>query len=121
MVKKIFLLSSVLFSLLLSTAASRCLADVSEQFEQAQTYQLNGNYEQAEAIYQQIVMDFPDSNDALEAQKQLTLMYITTDSQQQADAAFAALTAVFAGHKDIAQAVWKIANTIRLLSFINTT
>jgi len=109
MVKKIFLLSSVLFSLLLSTAASRCLADVSEQFEQAQTYQLNGNYEQAEAIYQQIVMDFPDSNDALEAQKQLTLMYITTDSQQQADAAFAALTAVFAGHKDIAQAVWKIA------------
>ena len=109
MVKKILFISLALFGLVLSERAEVWFADTSALFEQAQIYKQDGNYEQAEQIYQQIVTDFPDSNDALEAQKQLALMYITTDSQQQADAAFVELTAVFAGHKDIAQAVWKIA------------
>jgi len=106
---KTFLISTVLFGVLLLVAAGLYFAGTSELLEQAQIHKQEGNYEQAEAIYQQIVSDFPDSNDALEAQKQLTLIYIATDRQPQADAAFAELTAVFAGHKDIAQAVWKIA------------
>jgi len=109
MVKKILFISLALFGLLFSTMAGDCFADVSAQFQQAETYRNNKQYEQAEAIYQQIVTDFPDSNDALEAQKQLTLIYIATDRQAEADAAFAELTAGFAGHKDIAKAVWQIA------------
>jgi len=106
---KTFLISTVLFGVLLFMAAGVWFADTSELLEQAQIYKQEGNYEQAEAIYQQIVSDFPDSNDALEAQKQLALIYIATDRQQQADAAFDGLVASFSEHDDIAQAVWKIA------------
>ena len=106
---KTLLITSVLFGFLLSAAAGLCLADASAQFKQANDYKRAKQYEQAEAIYQQIVTGFLDSPDALEAQKQLTILYITTDSQQQADAAFDALTAGFAEHDDIAKALYQIA------------
>ncbi|MBW8039093.1 MAG: tetratricopeptide repeat protein [Planctomycetes bacterium] len=112
---KTLLISSVLFCFLFSVAASECYANASAQFKQADDYKKNKQYEQAEAIYQQIVTDFPDSNDALEAQKQLTLIYIVTDSQQQADAALQELLVSFSAHKDIAQAVHDIAYQYRLL------
>jgi tetratricopeptide (TPR) repeat protein len=95
--------------LILSILAAECFAGISDQLKQAQDYQNNRQYEQAEAIYQQIVTAFPDTNDALEAQKQLTLIYIATDKQQQADAAFEKLVAGFSKHKGIAEAVWQIA------------
>ena len=73
----------------------------------------NKQYQQAEAIYQQIVTAFPDTNEALEAQKQRTIVYIDTNRQEQADAAFEKLTANFSSHKDIAQAVHDIAYQYR--------
>ena len=79
MVKKILFISSVLFGVLLSEMPRECFADASAQLEQADAYMKDKNYEQAEGIYKQIVTDFPDSNDALEAQKQLTCLYIATD------------------------------------------
>ncbi len=106
---KTLLITSVLFGFLLSAAAGQCLADASAQFKQANDYKRAKQYEQAEAIYQQIVTDFPGSDDALEAQKQLTILYITTDSREQADAAFNALTAGFSEHDDIAKALYQIA------------
>ncbi|MBW8039064.1 MAG: tetratricopeptide repeat protein [Planctomycetes bacterium] len=112
---KTLLISSVLFGLLLSVAAVQCFADASTQFKQADGYKQNKQYEQAEAIYQQIVTDFPDSNDALKAQKQLTLIYIATDRQPQSDAALQELLVNFSAHKDIAQAVHDIAYQYRLL------
>jgi tetratricopeptide (TPR) repeat protein len=106
---KTLLITSVLFGFLLSAAAGLCFADASEQFKQANDYKRARQYEKAEAIYQQIVTSFPGSDDALEAQKQLTLLYITTDSPQQADAAFDGLTTGFAEHDDIAKAIYQIA------------
>jgi tetratricopeptide (TPR) repeat protein len=84
-------------------------ADVSAQLKQAAAYKDNRRYEQAEAIYQQIITASPDTNDALEAQKQLVLIYIAAGTQQQADAAFEKLVADFSKHKGIAEAVWQIA------------
>jgi len=89
---------------------------VSDQFTQAQIYQNDKQYQQAEQIYRQIIAQFPDSNDALEAQKQLTCLYLATNRQVEAAAAFEELTADFSGHKDIAQAVHDIAYQYRRLN-----
>ena len=93
--------------------ASRAPAGVSDRFSQAKSYREDKQYDQAEQIYRQIIAQFPDSNDALEAQKQLTCLYIITGQQAEADAAFAELTAAFSGHKDIAQTVHNIAYQYR--------
>jgi len=109
MTTKTLLISSVLSGFLFFMAAGQCFADASEQLKQADDYKQNKQYEQAEAIYQQIVTDFPGTDDALKAQKELTLLYIITDSQQQADAAFEQLVTDFSEHTGISQAVWQIA------------
>jgi len=96
--------------------ASRAPGSVSDRFDQAKSYREDKQYDQAEQVYRQIVAQFPDSNDALEAQKQLTCLYIITDEQAQADTAFAELTAAFSGHKDIAQAVHDIAYHYRTIN-----
>ena len=69
MVKKILFISLALFALLFSEMVGVCFADAATQFKQAETYKKNKQYDQAEQIYQQILINFPDSNDALEAQK----------------------------------------------------
>jgi tetratricopeptide (TPR) repeat protein len=107
MLRKILFISSV--ALLFLTIPHPALADVSAQLKQAAAYKDNRQYQQAESIYQQIITAFPDTNDALEAQKQLTLIYIAAGTQQQADAAFEKLVADFSKHKGIAEAVWQIA------------
>jgi len=112
---KTILISSVLFGFSLFMAAGVCFADASAQFKQAEDYKKNKQYEQAEAIYQQIVTDFPYSNDALEAQKQLTILYIRQNNQPDADTALQQLLAGFYTHKDIPQAVHDIAYQYRLL------
>jgi len=108
MVKKILFISLALFGLLFSTMPPACFADASAQLEKAETYKQNEQYEQAEAIYQQILTGFPDSNDALEAQKQLTLIYIATDRRAEAETAFGELAAGCSQQKDTARAVWQI-------------
>jgi tetratricopeptide (TPR) repeat protein len=110
MANKTLLVTSVLFGFLLSAATGQCLADASAQFKQANDYKRAKQYEQAEAIYQQIVTVFPDSNDALEAQKQLTILYIKQDNQPQAEAAFQKLLADFYMYNEIAKAVNKVAD-----------
>ena len=80
MAGKVFLTSSII--LLFAGITYPVFADVSAQLKEAETFQKNGDYGQAEAIYRQIVTDYPGTNDALEAQKQLTLIYIATDRQQ---------------------------------------
>ena len=109
MATKTLLISSVLFGFLLSMATGQCFAGTSELLEQAKTYQEQKQYDQAEAIYLQIITGYPGSDYALEAQKQLTLTYIATDRQQQADTAFGQLVTGFYGHTGITQAVWQIA------------
>ena len=68
---KTLLISSVLFGVLLFMATGVCFAGTSELLEQADTYKQDGNYEQAEAIYQQIISNYPDTDYAFLAQKNL--------------------------------------------------
>jgi len=109
MKKKTLLISSVLSVVLLFLAVGVCFAGTSELLLQADTYREQGQYEQAEAIYLQIITGYPGTDYALEAQKKLTLIYIATDRQQQADAAFGQLVTAFSGYPGITQAVWQIA------------
>jgi tetratricopeptide (TPR) repeat protein len=106
---KTLLISSVLSGILLFMAAGVCFGDTSELLVQAETYREQGQYEQAEAIYLQIVTELPGTDYAFQAQKKLTLIYISTDRQQQADASSGQLFTDFYEHPGISQAVWQIA------------
>ncbi len=102
------------FALILAIGLEgKAVGDVPDQLAEAEQFVKSGNYDQAEQIYRQIVEQFPDSNDALEAQKQLTCLYVTTNRLAEADSALAELTAAFSGHKDVAQAVHDIAYQYR--------
>lgn len=115
MVKKILLLSPVLFGLLLLQLTGESSQDAPAQLEQAETYQRQGQYEQAEEIYQQIVTDYPGTEYAFQAQKNITILYVAWDKQPQAEAALQKLVADFSEHKGIATAVTQVADTYRKL------
>lgn len=95
---------------------SRAPAGISDRFDQAKSYREDKQYDQAEQIYRQITAEFPDSNDALEAQKQLTCLYASTGRQVEADTTLVELTAGFSSHKDVAQAVHDIAYHYRTIN-----
>jgi len=112
MIKKVLIISVVSLFLGITVflgMTEQPLVDTIAQLEQAQAYVNNGEYEQAEIIYKTIVTDYPGTDYALEAQKGLTILYISWDKPAQADAAFEKLIADFSGHPDIAQAVYDIA------------
>lgn len=100
----------------LFTVTSLCFAGVPAQLEQAESLFKKGEYEQAEAIYQQIVTEYPETEDAFAAQKQVAFLYIACHGYPQAEAAYNQLLASFLGHKDIAQAVHDIAYRYRCVN-----
>ena len=59
MTKRLLLLSSLLLGLLIFDTTTADLADAQARLQQAQTLAKNGKYEQAEAVYQQIVATSP--------------------------------------------------------------
>ena len=82
------------------------------QFEQAETYQEEGQYGEAEQIYQDIITQYPGTDYHFEAQRQLTMLYIW-DRPAEADAALEELTSIFYEHPGIAQSVYDIAEWYR--------
>ncbi len=115
MFKKILFMPLVLFGLVFFQMAGECFAGASSQLEQAQTYMNNGDYEQAEGIYKTIVQNYPGTDHALEAQKQVTVLYIDWDKQAQAQAALQELVAGFSENEHIAKAVYEVAQKYRWL------
>jgi len=115
MVKKILLISSVLFGLLFSTMPPECFADAAAQLEQAETYKNNEQYEQAEAIYKTVVTDYGGSNYALEAQKNLAILYIDWGKGPQAQAAYERLITDFSSHPALPGALYQVANKYQIL------
>jgi len=111
MAGKVFLTSSII--LLFAGITYPVFADVSAQFKEAEDNVKNTNYAEAEKIYRQIITDYPGTDYAYQAQKNLIMLYITTDNQPLADTAYQQLLANFSGHKDIAQAVHDIAYRYR--------
>ncbi len=109
MIKKVLLISLTLSALMFSWMTGECFADVSAQFELAKTYKKQGYYDQAEQVYKTIVTDYPGTNDALKAQKILTILYITWHKGLQIEAAFQELVTKFSENEHIANAVYDIA------------
>jgi tetratricopeptide (TPR) repeat protein len=115
MAKKLFTLLSILLCVLLFEMTGKALADPVAHLELAEAYQRQGQYTQAEEIYQQIVTDYPDTDHSFQAQKNLVILYVAWDKQPQAETAFQQLLTSFSGHSGIAQAVHDIAYQHRLL------
>jgi tetratricopeptide (TPR) repeat protein len=115
MVKKVILLSSALFGLLFLGLPGEDLSDASTQLEQAETCMKEGQYQQAEEIYQQIITDYPGTDYEFQAQKNLVILYVTWDKQPRAEAALQELIDNFYEYEGIATVVTHIANTYRKL------
>ncbi|MBW8042151.1 MAG: tetratricopeptide repeat protein [Planctomycetes bacterium] len=113
MVKKLLILLPILSCILLSGMMDTALAGSADQLKQAETYQEQGQYGQAEGIYQQILTDDPGTDHAFRAQKNLAMLYVTWDRQTEAEAALQKLLADFSEHEVIATAVTNVADTCR--------
>ncbi len=108
MVKKVILLSSVLFGLLFLGIAEEDMLDETEQLEQAQTHLKNGQYRQAEEIYQQILTDYPGTDLAFKAQKYLVIVYVAMDRQPKAKTALTQLLTEFSAQERLPHSVHEI-------------
>jgi tetratricopeptide (TPR) repeat protein len=106
--KKILFTATFVLSVLFLTTAASAAADVSDQLKQADTLTEAGQYQQAEQIYRQVAADYPGTDYALEAQKGLVVLYVKTNEDDKAQAAFDKLIADFSWHKGIAEAIWDI-------------
>ncbi|MBW8039624.1 MAG: tetratricopeptide repeat protein, partial [Planctomycetes bacterium] len=106
---KTLLITSVLFVFLLSVAAGVCFADASAQLEQADTYKDNKDYEQAEAIYRDIVTNYPGTDEAFQAQKNLALLYIITARYSAGRQEVDTLITNFADHPELPDEIYKFA------------
>lgn len=98
---------------LLFTLTSLSFAGAPGQLEQAETLLEKGQYEQAEAIYKQIIGAHPDRDDAFAAQKGLAILYVRWDKPAQAEAAFEGLRANYSDHRDFSGAVCVIGDNYR--------
>lgn len=76
MYKKTLFTTLVLTAILFSQMTGRCYADVAAQLEKAKSYLQNGYYQQAEALYNSVITENPNTDYALEAQKDLVFLYI---------------------------------------------
>lgn len=108
MVRKIILISSVLFGLIILTADGPS-GDGPAQLGQAQAYMKDGQYEQAESIYRTIVADLPGTDYAFQAQKNLVIVYIAMDMQPEAQEALQYLLTEFPTLERLPHSVHEIA------------
>jgi outer membrane protein assembly factor BamD (BamD/ComL family) len=98
-----------LVSLFLLTG--RAFGAASAQFEQAETYKQNKQYELAEAIYKDIAANLPGTDEALQARTNLAILYskmgdhMHPAAKKEADA----LIADFADHPELPAEVYNIA------------
>jgi len=109
MLKKVALVYLVLPALLFSQMASTCFADTSVLLKQADAYKHNRSYEQAEAIYLGVIANYPGSDAALKAQKDLIAVYISAEKNGKARAALNKLIADFSANPDLPAALCDVA------------
>ncbi|MCJ7778406.1 MAG: hypothetical protein MUP16_08850, partial [Sedimentisphaerales bacterium] len=93
------------FPLLFGGVGTESLADSGSELQQAQGYFENNNYQQAEQIYQGIIKQCSDANQALEAQKGLVMVYITWDKQAEAETAYQQLLSNFPHNTHMADVI----------------
>jgi len=107
--RRIHFVTIVLAGILSFGLTHDVFADAADDLEQAQTYEQNGQYEQAEAGYRQVVTAYPGSDQAFDAQKQLTALYALRGNAGEAQAAMEKLLGDFSHREYLPLAVHEIA------------
>ena len=113
---KAFLLFFSLSALLSLWGANTALGDIGAQLQQAEGLTSNGNYEQAEQLYQQIVANNPSTDYGLEAQEKLTCLYVAWGREPQIQAGLRKLFSDFSQQDGIDRAVTHVADAYRQVS-----
>ena len=96
-----------LFGIVFTQATGESSADVSAQLEKVETYKWFPA--QAEAIYQEITRDYPDSDYALTAHKNLIISYLSAKRDGDAQISLDELVADFSSHPGLPTAFYDIA------------
>jgi len=104
---KLFISVSIPAVVLFFAAARQCPADVLERLEQVETYKWYPA--QAETIYRQIKADYPGSEYALAAHKNLVTSYLSAKRYDDAVQSLNQLTADFAGHTALPAVLYDVA------------
>lgn len=104
---KNFLLMVVVVALGLAPSIS--YADVAAQFEQAGAFEKDRRYDEAKAIYETIVTDYPGTENALKAQTRIVIVSIFVGKGADAQAAFDKLVKDFSEHPMLPDALLSIA------------
>jgi tetratricopeptide (TPR) repeat protein len=97
------------------SATSRVFADASAQLQQAEEYLKNNQYKQAEGIYKQVLIDYPGTGDALQAQEKLTCLYVTQGKEPEAQSGLQKLLTDFSQYNGVTTAVTHVADEYRNL------
>jgi tetratricopeptide (TPR) repeat protein len=113
MVKKVYFAILVLCGVLFCDVPSHCFADAATQLEQAEQYEDDGHYEQAETIYKAMVAADRNTDELFTAQEKLTCLYVAWAKQPEADAAYQELLAEYSGRAGIVKAVDHVADAYR--------
>lgn len=106
MSKNAFLLVFLGLAALLS---QNCLAGALAELGQADVYAQSEDYQRAEAAYTAVVTNYPGTDEALEAQRGLTILYLQQDDWQQAQAAYDELVTSFSENEQLPRSAWDIA------------
>jgi len=99
-----------LFALFVLAASGVVFANATSDFIQAQLYEQAGQYEQAEAAYKAVVTNYPDAEEAFEAQKSLALMHLNLGNSPNADSAIDKLLNNYSQNTGLAEAIKDLAN-----------
>ena len=81
----------------------------SAQLQQAQIHQKEGRFAEAEAIYLDLIRQYPQSEEARESRTHLAVLYVAWDKPILAQNAYGELVADFTDPEYLAQAVRTIA------------
>ncbi len=100
----VFFLAIIIF-----VSANKVFADVTAELEQAQLYQQNGKYSQAEQIYQGIIQHHPGSDYAFQAETNLVILYILWGRLTKTQAVRQQLVSEFSQHTGLPEACYLIA------------
>ncbi|MHC4158416.1 MAG: tetratricopeptide repeat protein [Planctomycetota bacterium] len=97
------------FVLIVFMISNQCLADATSELAQADSHMKNLQYEQAAAEYKAIVTNYPGSDYALKAQKNLAVTYIRMQKLVETQDAIEKLQTDFAGDPGLPAALYDIA------------
>ncbi len=105
---RIFITAVVLFMPVLC-AAEQAPLDAAAQLKQAEAAYKNKDYETAERLFQDLVLEAPGSEEAFAAQKRLCCVYAASEKDAESVAAVQKMLADFAAHERLPHAVHEVA------------